>query len=1313
MITKENSLIANPYHRSGLSHFKVFVVFMILVVVASALGFVQNVHAQPDRRAPLSADPQWVHIEWMSPELYQIDEFEVFRRMIFRQAVYPDDQRIPVWHYLYEHRGEGMDVQLRIVPVETARIPAAEVELLPGGEAIGEEFKVEVVPAVMRRVDYSSLFVTPIRRTASGIYERLVSFRIEVEEAPRKEAPSAFRRAKGASLLATGDWHRVRVTRSGIHRVDYNDLLAMGLAGQGADNIGVYGMGGAMLPERAGAPRPDGLQELAIVVVDGGNNSIDPGNYILFYAEGPGRWVYDDVNNRFNHQPHLYDDVNYYYLTRKSTPGLRIESQVPPTGTPTHQVDTYHDHFRHERDSVNLLKSGKLWLGEVFDHRTTYQFNFTVNNISPSRPVEIITAVAARSLTTSTFTIQSGQHSSSVSVIPISAGYNNTFAHTTQRTLTFNTSGNSIPLTISYNKPLSSSIGWLDYIQVNLGRELRFSSAQLRFREPSVTGAGNIAEFQIGDATANTVVWDVTNPFQPELIQGTLNGNVYRFTADASVMRQYIAHNGTGWFQTEPAGRVSNQDLRGTDPVEMVIVAHPDFLSPANRLADIHRTQSGLTCLVVTPREIYHEFSSGKQDPTAIRDFMKMLYDRATTPKETPRYLLLFGGGSYDPKNRIENNTNFIPTFQSIESLNPAGSWVTDDYFGLLDDHEGFNASGALDIGIGRMPVATLSDANLLVDKIVRYLSDNSAVPDGAVCTATASRKPLADWRNTICIVADDEDNNLHIDQAEMLANYLDTMYSVYNLNKIYLDAYQQVSIAGGHRYPEVNEAINRQMARGALIMNYIGHGGELGWAHERILRIEDIQSWQNTWQMPLFLTSTCEFSRFDDPSRRSAGEYTILHPNGGAIALFTTTRLAFASTNYQFNTAFYQHVFNKVNGEYQRLGDIFRTSKVSAGSPISNRNMVILGDPALMLAYPQHRVITTHINDSLITAPFDTLKALSKVTVRGAITDQNQQVLSNFNGTLYPVVYDKKTTFTTLANDPTSFPKNFTMQNNPLYRGKVSVTNGEFAFSFYVPKDIAYAFGYGKISYYAENGVEDAHGYFDRIVVGGTADVPIADQNGPEIRLYLNDTSFVFGGTTDNNPVILALLSDKYGINTTGSGIGHDITATLNGNTSNPIVLNDYYESDLDSYNSGRVMYQLSNLEDGPHQLNVKAWDILNNSSETFTEFVVASADEPVLSHVLNYPNPFTTHTEFWFEHNQPCCDLDVMIQVFTVSGTLVKTIRETVATTGYRATPIPWDGLDDFGDRLARGVYVYKVTIRTKDMKQAEKYEKLVILR
>lgn len=1276
-----------------------------LVLLLAVLSFQAGAQIRPEVTE--------VKLEWSGIQQIYISEQESIRCLSFSEAVYPGDPVVPQWHTLYRLSGNNRMLEVTFRVLESAPLTAAEAAVVAGSAVIGTEYKTDVQEVIVRKEKSASVFILPLRKLGDGTYEKLVRFSMEYKEVPSAPGTSAMRITKGNSLLSTGVWYKVKVSKPGVYRLDYSMLNAIGLTGSGADKIQLYGMGGASLPEKAGDPRPDGLQEIPVMVYDGGDGSIDPGDYLAFYGEGPGRWKLEGSQTRFVFQRHLYDQNNYYFITRGNSAGLRIQPQVPPTGTPTHSVTTFHDFQLYENDSLNLIKSGKLWLGEEFDLKTQYQFSFSFPNIDPMVQAEVLTSLAARSLTTSSFTIQSGSHSTSASIFSISTAYNTQYANTALKGLTFNPSGNTIPVTLTYNKPLSSSVGWLDYILVNLRRKLIFPGGQMHFRDPQVTGTGNIASYTIDQASSQVVVWDITSPMAPELIQSSLLGSSLSFKADASQLREYVAFQGSSFLTPEVTGKVANQNLRGMKPVEMVIICHPDFLSAANRLATIHLEHSGLTSLVVTPGMVYNEFSSGKQDPTAIRDFMKMLYDGATTHGEMPKYLLLFGDGSHDNMNRVSSNTNFIPTFQSEESLHPAYTFVTDDYYGLLDDGEGPNGAGHLDLGIGRIPVATPVEATQMVDKTERYLSINTDIAASSACAATGATKPLADWRNSICLVADDEDSNLHVDQAEMLANYLDAHYGVYNINKIYIDAYHQESISGGHRYPDVNDAINRQVSKGALVVNYIGHGGEVSWAHERILRIDDILTWNNSYSMPLFLTSTCEFSRFDDPARRSAGEYAYLNPSGGAVAMFTTTRLAFASSNYAFNTAFYQNVFKKESGEHRRLGDVFMWSKIESGSVSSNRNMVVLGDPAIRLGYPTYKVLTTHINDSLITASTDTLKALSKITIQGMIADQNDQLLQGFNGVLYPVVYDKKITFTTLANDALSYPKPFWMQKNILYKGKVSIRNGIFSFTFIVPKDIQYAYGFGKISYYAENGAEDASGWYDKIVVGGTSQESITDNEGPVIRLYMNDSTFVFGGTTDANPILFARLYDEHGINTTGGSIGHDIVSVLDGNTNNAISLNDYFESDLDSYNSGSVVYALSDLTDGPHTLTLKVWDIFNNSSEAYTEFIVASANKPVLTHVLNYPNPFTTHTEFWFEHNQACCDIDVTIEVFSVSGRLVKTIRETVATTGYRIEPIPWDGMDDHGDRLARGVYVYKVTIRNKDLESAEKFEKLVILR
>jgi hypothetical protein len=324
-----------------------------------------------------------------------------------------------------------------------------------------------------------------------------------------------------------------------------------------------------------------------------------------------------------------------------------------------------------------------------------------------------------------------------------------------------------------------------------------------------------------------------------------------------------------------------------------------------------------------------------------------------------------------------------------------------------------------------------------------------------------------------------------------------------------------------------------------------------------------------------------------------------------------------------------------------------------------------------------------------------------------------NGQKLNNFNGVIYPTVYDKAVLAKTLGQDQSSPVLTFSLQKNILYKGKASVQNGSFSFTFIVPKDIAYHYGTGRLSFYAQNGSEDAAGYYDSLIIGGFDANAASDAIGPEVKLYLNNEKFVFGGTTNENPALYAVVSDSSGINTVGNGIGHDITATLDDNSAAPYVLNDYYEANLDDYQQGRILYHLKDLAEGRHSLQLKVWDIFNNSSTAYTEFVVAPSAEIALSHVLNYPNPFTTHTTFFFEHNQACDGLKVQIQIYTVSGKLINTIEQQVFCDGYRSDGISWDGTDSYGDRIGRGVYVYRVKVRNSNGQTAEKFEKLVVLR
>jgi hypothetical protein len=708
-------------------------------------------------------------------------------------------------------------------------------------------------------------------------------------------------------------------------------------------------------------------------------------------------------------------------------------------------------------------------------------------------------------------------------------------------------------------------------------------------------------------------------------------------------------------------------------------------------LADFHLQKDNIISVVVTPQQIYNEFSSGMQDVSAIRDFVKYQYEKENS---NLKYLLLFGDGSYDPKNRIENNTNYIPTHQSDNSTDPTLSYVTDDYFGLLDDNEGLFNNDLVDIGIGRFPVATLSEANTLVDKVEQYYKMSS----------------FGSWRNDIAFIADDGDfldGNTHMWQADSLANHVADNYDEINIQKIYLDNYEQESTSGGPRSEDAQNAINNKIKRGALLVNYTGHGGPLGWTQERVLEIDQINKWDNLENLPLFMTATCKFSYFDNPEEKSAGEHVLLNPEGGAIALLSTTRLVYSAPNYNLNTKFIQTIFEKQNGEFPRLGDVFKITKRLSGISANNRNFTLLGDPALCLAYPKFEVNTTLIND--------TLKALGEVTIEGQIEDGGI-LLSNFNGTIYPTVYDKELIKTTLGQESCT-PMPYRDQNNILYKGAATVAQGRFSFSFIVPKDIAYNYGAGKISYYAVNDDEqnpfDANGIEENFVIGGTAEDITYDYDEAELFLFMNDTLFVNGGITDENPILLANIFDLSGINTVGNGIGHDITAALDGNTVSPYVLNDFYEAKKDDFTRGVVRFPLYNLAKGEHSITLKVWDVFNNSSEATINFVVIDANDLAIANFTTFPNPFSVSTDIYFQHNKANQELDYVLEIYSITGVLVKRIERTSYNSeGYRIGPISWDGKDNYGVKISAGMYIANLGVTSKDGDFSSKSIRIILL-
>ena len=1247
-----------------------------------------------------------IHISWTDNIVRTLSEEETVEFLHFDGTIY--DKSFPTLPSYYEKipiQQFYTRYDISVSGLEYEPLSASDAALIPEGFS-NRELEVSAVSASERGMPYLLLSFIPIVKSGDGAWRRVTEVTVVLEG----RAPKASKASKGyapQSVLASGKWHNFSLSETGIYKVTYDDLVAMGMSTPiSSSQIALFGNGGKMLPEANSAPRADDLTELPITVVDGGDGILDAGDYFLFYGQSPHTWAYDTARQRFSHRINIYSDVSWYFIT--ATPGVGSKKRVATIDggalMPNNTVDEYTHYDFYEEDLNIFGETGTIWFGDLFDVTTLRTYTFSVPGVKPQSARLTVSGAAASSVISSMAVKVNNIPVGSFSFPGISSSGTATLASGDFR---FTPGNSTIVVSLEYNKPATSSSAYLNWIELEATCQLSMHSAQFPFCNPSTVGAGRITRFNIANATGSTMVWDVTNPAEMcrySLVQA--NGQ-YGFSVPTDTLRQFFAFNGSSYLSVTPGGSVANQNLHATGNVDMVIVTHSKFLSQADELAKFRTENSGLTVKVVTTQQVYNEFSGGSLDPMAIRDYVKMVYDRSG--KQYPKYLLLVGRPCYDYRGRVSGTEIYVPNYQctSTGSISEFTYYTNDDTFGLLDDEEGGNGGGLFDIAVGRFPCATLSQAKNAVEKSILYTRRANMVPEGSTQISN-----FGDWRNIMAFVADDEEYNDFISNADNFTRIVANANPNINFDKIYLDAFPQISNAGGQRYPEVTTAINNRMNRGALFFTYIGHSGKDGWAAERILETSDISHWTNKYNMPAMLTLSCTFGFYDRPTL-SPADLVLFNDKGGGSAIITASREAWSSPNNAFGRHIFNTMFATFDGQHPTIGDIMRRAKNNYGGSGSSLAMfVLLGDPSMPLAIPTYNIVTDSINHHPAGTAGDTIRALSRMTVSGRVVDADGQTLSGFNGNVYPSVYDKAVTVTTLSNDPTSPAFDFSQQKSILFKGNSSVSNGHFSFSFYVPKDIDYSFGNGKISYYACGQNDDGAGCFTGFVIGGTDTNGVDDKEGPVIELYLNDEQFVNGGVVNPDPTLIAKIRDNYGINTTGNGIGHDLTAILDDASESQIVLNDYYQTDKDSFNSGTVRYNLSDLSVGHHTIMVRAWDINNNHSESQLTFEVLSDEKLQLRHVLNYPNPFTTHTDFYFEHNQGGGLFDIQVQIYTISGKLVKSITTSQYLEGNRSAAIPWDGLDDYGDKIGKGVYMYKMRVRNAQSQTAEVIEKLVIL-
>ena len=1121
--------------------------------------------------------------------------------------------------------------------------------------------------------------------------------------------------------INSGEVHRLSIPTSGMYKIDRDWMIDAGFDPDTIDprRVQLYGNGGKLLPMKNTDERPLGLRIVAAEFEGSEDGLWDDGDALVFWGHGPDAIGYSAGDNAWGHDRHPYEDRAWYFLAIDQTNEAgRIEAAADVDAEADTVIDRYWNVQFHEQELESPNRSGREWFGESFG--TVNQRTFTFFTPYATETLGKVTArFAAQSMgTPSSFEVScsgvnfntspsytSSTSTSNVANIASASGVGQVASETG-----LDASSAYVSVQVQFNKGVSSAVGWLDFIRVEQECHLKYSGSALRFMQPGL--GAQIAEAELVGASESLSVWDITDGPQPRRLPTSLDGGVMRWKFQADTMRSFVAFSKEGIPSPVYSGPAASSNLHAVEQADLVIVTRPDYWEAAQRLASLH-ADDGLNVLVTTQRAVFDEFSSGSVDPTAIKMLMMMLRDRALdSGLNPPGYLLLFGDGTYANRFNLEASP-YVITYQSENSVSPTGSYVSDDYFGFIEDQYGEGIGDKLAIGVGRIVCETETEANSMVDKIEAYLKHpSSSVPDGG-CLNDAS-KDDGRWRNRICFVSDDMDGNggpteiEHMVNSDEHATKLAQEHPEFDVTKIYMDAYPQESTPGGERYPNAQEAINRQVLDGALIVNYIGHGGERGWSHERILNTTTIQNWDNLARMPLFMTATCELARFDDPEAESAGEMMVRNPEGGAIAMLTTTRVVFSGSNQQLNRAFYEIALQDTGATPLRLGDIARVTKndPQVSNSSNKRNFSLLGDPALALNYPEFEVQFSEIPD--------TLRALDQASVAGHVANAAGDTLHDFNGIVHVQLFDKRSQITTLNNDGAPNPHTFQVFRNVLFRGVASVVNGSFAFDFVVPRDIDYSYGSGRISAYAVSDSTDAHGANESFIVGGVSSDYTLDATTPTVRLFLNDTLFVDGGLTDENPWLLARVFDEGGINASGVGIGHDIKSTLDGQSDESVVLNDFYTSDLNTYQSGTVRYPFQSLEAGRHALELVVWDVQNNKGQAEVEFLVAASLEAAIGSVLAYPNPSSSGFNFEVEHNVACEDARYVLEVFSAAGKLVHRRESAWHEDGFRSNQLHWNSEEDAtGVTVPAGLYVFRLTLLPETGGSAQYSDQLVVIR
>lgn len=1121
------------------------------------------------------------------------------------------------------------------------------------------------------------------------------------------DAMGATRTYADHSMLSSGKWVKIRVSESGVHKITYSQLADAGLNPQ---NVRIYGYGGAMLSQNFTLRKIDDLPAVAFWMEKGSDQVFGEGDYILFYAQANFSWSYNDTRGYFTHTRNPYSDYGYYFLTDDAGEQHLIAAATALESTDAIPVHTYTNYQLHEKDYLNLLDvtkgcdgGGREFYGETFySGYTTRSFAFQFPDLITSEDIHGVIDMAAYASAKTTFTIQLGSSQNILSIAATSVTETYTKAKTGTLISDFTpTNSENQSLSIRYNLgSQTSALGYLNYIELSALCRLVLHDEPLFFRTASNLDDSTPLQYNIANANSRVQVWDITCLDNIYAMPTTwVNDTLSFIGTNQDAIHQYVAIDPTakeGWKTPTFMGSVTNQDLHALSDIDFVIITPKEFMSDAQRLAEAHETKDQLTTAVVTDEQVYNEFSSGTPDATAYRWLMKMLYDRGVNGKHKPSSLLLFGDGTFDNRQLLISPTTGISTggkawlltYQTVNSTKETDALPIDDYFAFMDDNEGTDdARGTMEFGVGRFPITSTTEAKNMTDKAIAYLQNTN----------------LGSWKNQLLFIADDGDGGLHTTTAEAGAERVRIKNPDFIVNKVYLDAYPQETGASGESYPLAKNKIDNLLNQGVLYMNYSGHGGYNGITNEGIMNINSIQTMTNANQ-GLWMLATCSFAHYDS-GKRCAAEEAVLSPSGAALAVMSACRTVYANQNAQINRWFCDTLFGHrdVYHYEMTMGQATRIAKNKTGVDANKLAYVLLGDPAIRLNYPtQFQVRTTHCTD--------TIKATSTNLLTGEVIDSTGTLQEWFNGKMQVWIYDKMQQVTTRDNDePTETSKKRITYNdysNLIYSGEIEVIDGTFTTVFMAPKDIRYNYGSGRIVYYASDTESNAEavGHYEQFIVGGSSPIAVIDTTGPDMHIYLNNSQFKDGGETHEYPHFFADLEDEHGINTVGSGIGHDLLLVVDDDPLQTYVLNSYFQIKDGDFTTGQVSYKMDRQLDGQHQLRFRAWDLLNNSATQYLNYTVVTGRNTEIYRMVAYPNPApaSSTVTISIDYDHPDELVETQVYFYDMTGRMSYFMSQDDAKT------IQCD-LSRLG--LTPGVYTYQVKAKTKTTSFVTKTSKLIV--